>query len=160
MKKQISEYINHYITKHISHEDKLSDLSEFIHDFFNNMDDEYLEVKEAFYEALESFTGEIDEDMARAIIENLKKKDGSHSGMKWTVEEVETVCKQYDVRSKVEILGKRYDSVKFWIAMNYVYAVHFSINRSTTGYIDLAIDEMTNKNMCFDELVKNVFRKL
>lgn len=160
MKKKINEYVNHYIMKHLDHEEKIHNFSLFIEDFFCSMDEEYSDVKEAFYEELENFTEEIDEEMARAIVENLKRKDSTHSGMKWSVDEVDSVCKQYDVRTKVEALGKRYDPLKFWLSMNYVYAVHYSINRSTVGYIDLAIDEMTNKNICFDDLIKHVFKKI
>lgn len=160
MGKKINEYVNHYIMKHIDHEEKLNGFADFIHDFFNNMDDEYSDVKEAFYEELEEFTEEVDEEMAKAIVENLKKKDGTHSGMRWSMEETDSVSKQFDVKGKVELLGKRYDPMMFWVAMNYVYAVHCSVNRSTTGYVDLAIDEITNKNMCFDGLVKHMFKKI
>lgn len=158
--KRINEYIKKYLHKHSGHEEKMSHFADFIDGFFNSMDEEHMDIKEAFYEELEDFTEEVDEDMARAIINNLKKKDGAHVGMKWSMEEVESVCKQYDVRNKVEALGKHYDPVKFWLSMNYVYAVHCSVNRSTTGYVDLAIDEMTNKNICFDSLFKHVFKKI
>lgn len=160
MKKKINEYVKHYIDKHSGHEEKIHGFAMFLEDFFCNMSEEYYDVKEAFFDELENFTEEIDEEMATAIVQNLKKRDGSHVGMKWSMEEVEAVCKQYDVRNKVEMLGKHYEPMKFWLSMNYVYAVHNSINRTTPGYVDLAIDEMTNKNICFDSLFKHIFKKI
>lgn len=160
MKKKINNYIKHYLDKHSGHPEKVEGLAMFIEDFFHNMDEDYEDIKEAFYDELENFTVEVDEDMARAIVENLKKKDGTHSGMKWSMDEIDSVCKQYDVKNKVESLGKHYELMKFWVSMNYVYAVHFSVNRSIAGYVDLAIDEMTNKNFCFNDLVKHVFKKI
>jgi hypothetical protein len=56
--------------------------------------------------------------------------------------------------------GKTYDCLKFWVAMNYVYAVHYNINRTINGYIELAIDELTNRNICFDDLVKRISKKI
>jgi hypothetical protein len=76
------------------------------------------------------------------------------------LEEVESVAKQYDVKSKFEGTGKQCDLMKFWVAMNYVYASHYSINRTINGYIDLAVDELTNKNICFDSLLKKIFEKI
>jgi hypothetical protein len=160
MKKRINDYISKYLHKHIGHEGKYESFAMFIEDFFQNMEEEYDDVREAFYDELENFTEEVDEEMAHAIVDNLKRKDNTHSGAKWSMEEVETVCKQYDVKNKIESVGKHYDMLRFWISMNYVYAVHYNINRNLSGYVDLAIDEMTNKNMCFDDLVKHVFRKM
>lgn len=160
MKKKINEHIHHYLTKHSGNDEKIQNFAFFIESFFHDMDEDYSDIKEAFCEELEDFTDEVDESMVTAIVENLKRKDSIHSGVKWTIEETETVCKQYDVKNKVESLGKRYDPLKFWLSMNYVYAVHFSINRSVTGYVDLAIDEMTNKNICFDDVVKRMFKKI
>jgi hypothetical protein len=160
MKKRINDYISKYLHKHNGHEGKYESFAMFIEDFFQNMEEEYDDVREAFYDELENFTEEVDEEMAHAIVNNLKRKDGTHSGAKWNMEEVESVCKQYDIKNKVEAIGKHYDPLKFWVSMNYVYAVHYNINRNLSGYVDLAIDEMTNKNICFDDLVKHVFKKM
>lgn len=160
MKKKVSEYITKYLKKHHDHEEKVHEFATFVENFFQEMDEEFNDVRHAFYDELESFTDEIDEEMVFAIIENLKRKDGTVSGLKWTKEETETVCRQFDVKTKIESHGKHYEPLKFWLAMNYVYAVHFSVNRTTNGYIDLAIDELTNKNICFDDLVRKVFEKI
>ena len=69
------------------------------------------------------------------------------------------VAKQNGIPEKMEEHGKHYCSIKFWVAMNYVYAVHYNINRSTNGYIELALDELCNHNISFEDLVKKVVRK-
>jgi hypothetical protein len=160
MKKRINEYVTRYITKHHDNEEKLNHFAVFIEDFFQHMDEEYEDIKEAFYDELEEFTDEVDEEKLRAIVLNLKKKDGAHSGMKWSPEEVDSVAKQYEVESKIVAHGKHYDLHKFWFAMNYVYAVHCNVNRTVNGYVDLAVDEYVNKNICLDDLVKRVFKKI
>jgi hypothetical protein len=160
MKKTISESIHHYLTKHAGNDEKIEQFSEFIEQFFCDMEDEYSEVKAGFYMELEEFTDELDDEMLHELVESFRRKDGTHSGIKWTIEEVESVAKQYDVKSKLEGTGKECNVMKFWVAMNYVYAVHYSINRTINGYIDLAVDEYTNKNVCFDALLKKIFEKI
>jgi len=158
--KTISKHISDYIHKHIEHPDKIEELSELIENFFCNIDDELVDVKNEFVSELEDFTEEIDMEMMSAIVEHLKQKDGTVSGQKWSVEETTSVAKQYDVENKVTQHEKKFDQVKFWLAMNYVYAVHYSVNRTINGYVDLAIDEYCNKNICFDHLIKKVFEKI
>jgi hypothetical protein len=160
MKKSISEKINHYLKRHANNDEKMAEFSEFIEAFFHGMEEEYAEVKAGFYNELEDFTEELDEEMIHAIVEKFKRKDGTISGVKWTLEEIESVAKQYDVKAKLEGTGKPCDLLKFWVSMNYVYAVHYSINRTISGYIDLAVDEYTNKNICFDTLLKKIFEKI
>jgi hypothetical protein len=160
MKKTISENILQYIMKHHDNEEKITEFSEFIESFFCDMDEEYAEVKSGFYTELEDFTDELDEEMLHALVAAFKRKDGTVSGVKWTLDEIETVAKQYDVKSKFEGTGKKCDITKLWVAMNYVYAAHYSINRTLNGYIDLAVDELTNKNICFDSLLKRIFEKI
>jgi DNA-binding FrmR family transcriptional regulator len=160
MKKSIRENIHHYLTRHAGNEEKMEEFSEFIESFFCNMEEDYAEVKAGFYNELEDFTEELDEEMIHAMVEKFKRKDGTVSGIKWSLEEIEAVVKQYDVKSKFEGTGRSCDMHKLWIAMNYVYAVHYSINRTINGYIDLAVDECTNKNICFDALLKKIFEKI
>jgi hypothetical protein len=160
MKKSISEHIHHYLIKHAGNEEKMGEFSEFIEGFFCDMEEDYAEVKSGFYSELEDFTDELDEEMIHAVVEKFKRKDGTISGVKWSLEEIENVAKQYDVKSKLEGTGRSCDLLKFWVSMNYVYAVHYSINRTINGYIDLAIDEYTNKNICFDTLLKKIFEKI
>jgi hypothetical protein len=157
---KIKHHIHQYLEKHAAEMPKIEEFAEFVAEFFEGMDEEYKEVAMAFKEELEDFVFEIEEEVATFIVENLKKRDGTHAGMKWTREEVSTVAKQNDVERKVAASGKHYDCLKFWVAMNYVYAVHYNINRTTNGYIELAIDEITNKNICFEELLKKISKKL
>lgn len=160
MKKSVSDYIHGYITKHTGDEEKMEELTTFIQTFFEKMDEEYADVRTAFYSELEDFTEEVDEEMLIEIVENLKHRDGSHSGTKWIMEDVKNVAKQYNVQAKIEECGKKFDCMRFWFAMNYVFAVHYSVNRTINGYVDLAIDEYCNKNICFDDLVKRIFEKM
>jgi hypothetical protein len=148
------------VNKHTDHPEKMEELALFIHNFFENMDDEYHDVKEAFEEELEDLTSEIDEEMIVAILDNLKKKDGTRVGIRWTKEEIDMFCHQYDIKGKMEALKKEYDHLMFWFAMNYVHAVHNNPNRTLNGYIDLAIDEIANKNICVKELIKKIFKKI
>jgi hypothetical protein len=160
MKKKISEYINHYLVKHAGEEEKINDFAIFIEDFFTNVPEEHAIVHSDFYSEVENFTEEIDEEMISEVINCLRFKDGTFSGAKWSLEEAKAVVKQYDVKSKVEAIGKSFDCHKFWLALNYVYATHYSINRTINGYVDLAIDEYTNKNICFDSIIRTIFEKI
>jgi hypothetical protein len=160
MKKTISEHIQKYITKHAGEEEKLNQFAIFIEDFFSNIPEEHEDVHEEFYIEIENFANEIDEEMIIEIIENLRHKDGTVSGAKWSLEEAKSVVKQYDVKNKIETNAKSFDCHKFWLALNYVYAVHYSINRTINGYIDLAIDEYCNKNICFDTTIRKIFEKI
>jgi hypothetical protein len=160
MKKTIGEFINTYLVKHAGNEEKITEISTFIDDFFKGLHEDHAEVHNDFYYLIEDFTEEIDEEMISEVIANLRHKDGTLSGAKWTLEDAQSVAKQYDVKAKIEAAGKSFDCHKFWLALNYVYAVHYSINRTINGYIDLAIDEYTNKNICFDTVIKKIFEKI
>lgn len=160
MKKNIGKVISTYLEKHAGHTEKIKEFSNFIEGFFDGMEEDYQDVKDAFYDEVEDFTEEVDETMIRAIIDNLRKRDGTVTGLKWSIDETESVCRQYDAKNKIEVLGKTYDPLKFWFAMNYVYAVHNSVNRTVNGYVELAIDEIMNKNICLEDLVKRIFKKM
>jgi hypothetical protein len=160
MKKKISEFINNYLVKHAGEEDKINGFAVFVEDFFSSIPDEHAIIHSDFYSEVENFTEEIDEEMITEVVECLRHKDGTLSGAKWSLEEVKNVVKQYDVKAKIEAIGKTFDCHKFWFALNYVYAVHYSINRTINGYVDLAIDEYTNKNICFDKVIRHMFEKI
>jgi hypothetical protein len=160
MKKKISEFIHGYLVKNASDEEKIENFSKFIEEFFENIPEDHSIVHSDFYSEVENFTEEIDEEMIIAIMDCLRHKDGTYSGTKWSLEEAKTVVKQYDVKNKIESFGKTFDCHRFWFALNYVYAVHYSVNRTINGYIDLAIDEYTNKNVCFDAIIRKIFEKI
>lgn len=160
MKKKINELIKGYLVKHAGEEEKIEEFSMFIEEFFDKKHEEHPEVHTSFYAEVEDFVEEVDEEMITAVVTELRHKDGSLSGAKWSLEDAMTVAKQYDVKTKVESCGCKHDCHKFWFAMNYVYAVHYSINRTINGYVDLAIDEICNKNVCFDKIIKKIFEKI
>lgn len=160
MKKKISEHISNYLMKHAGEEEKIMAFSNFIDDFFTNVPEDYSMIHHEFYSEIENFTEEIDEEMITEVIGSLRHKDGSISGEKWSLEDAKNVVKQYDVKNKIDSHGKHFDCHKFWLALNYVYAVHYSINRTINGYVDLAIDEYTNKNICFDSIIRKIFEKI
>lgn len=160
MKKKISEYISNYLVKHAGDEEKIGEFSTFIENFFTAIPEEYSAVNAEFHTEVENFTEEIDEEMLTEIVACLRHKDGTLSGAKWALDETKNVAKQYDVKTKVENCGKTFDCHKFWFALNYVYAVHYSINRTINGYVDLAVDEMCNKNVCFDAIIRKIFEKM
>jgi hypothetical protein len=157
---KIKHNIHEYLKKHGTDNTKLENFAEFIENFFESAEEGYMDMAEAFCEELEEFVFELDEEMAAEIVNALVRRDGTPSGMKWSHSETDIVAKQNAIPEKIEAIHKRYDSVKFWLAMNYVYAVHYNINRTVNGYIELAMDEMTNKNICFDELIKGITKKL
>lgn len=160
MKKNISEYAKNYLTKHATDEEKIHEFAEFLQNFFCNLDEDYADIATGFAAEIEDFTEEIDEEMIKEIVENLKQKDGTIVGAKWTMEDTESVAKQYDAKNKIQAIGKKYDALRFWLALNYVYATHYSPSRTINGYVDLAVDEYTNKNICFDTLIKKIFEKM
>jgi hypothetical protein len=160
MKKKMSEHIQKYLLKHMSEEEKLSNFAAFIENFFENIPEEYDDIHTDFYVEIENFTNEIDEEMIIEAATLLRYKNGELAGAKWSLEEVKNVVKQYDVKAKIEACSKEFDCYKFWFALNYVYAVHYSVNRTINGYIDLAIDEYCNKNICFDSTIRKIYEKV
>jgi len=101
LKKNISDYVEMYLKKHSADEDKLHDFSHFLEKFFDSIKEEYEDISIGFLNEVEDFTEEIDEEMMREIVENLRQKDGSVIGAKWSIEETENVSKQYDGKNKV-----------------------------------------------------------
>lgn len=160
MKKKLSKHISDYLTKHTGDEAKIAAFGDFIDGFFAGMDEEYSDVVHAFEEEVEDFTEEVTTEMIAAIIENLKHRDGTLSGMKWSMDETSGLVSQYDIKNKMEQCGKHYCAEKFWFAMNYVYAVHYSLSRTLNAYVELAIDELCNKNICIDDMIKRIFEKI
>jgi hypothetical protein len=157
---KIKHNIHEYLKKHGTDSTKMEDFAVFVDNFFTNVEEGYHDIAEAFCEELEDFVYEIDEEMAVEILNSFVRRDGTPSGMKWSLAETDAVAKQNMVAEKIESVHKRYDNIKFWLAMNYVYAAHYNINRTTNGYIELAIDELTNRNVCFDDLLKKISKNL
>lgn len=157
---KIKKHIDSFFEKYANDKERIGKFSEFVENFFHEMPEEYYDVKEAFEEELEEIVDEIDEEMVKTIVENLRFRDGKISGERWTKEETINYCRQYDAKNKIKELGKEPDELYFYFAMNYVYAVHNDANRTINGYVNLAIDEITNKNLCISHLIKKIFKKI
>ena len=94
--------------------------------------------------------------LGNEIIAKFKQRDGSLSGMKWSYIDVESLAKQYDICTKIVSYGHDYNPLHFWFTMNYVYATHYNPSRTIMGYIELALDEYCNKNVCFKKYMKYI----
>lgn len=152
--KMIKEKILEFISKNKEDHEKLEAFATFIDDYFPD------EEKKTFTKKLNDALGEVDEDDVCEIIKELKRRDGTLSGMKWGKLEADSVATQYNLRSKFREYGHEYDCLTFWFAINYVYATHYNINRSLSGYVELAIDEIMNKNVCLEEYMKKMIEKI
>ena len=156
MKKSIGEMIVEYIRNQSEHNDKIDGLTTVI----DNILDKDENIKSVMYNDITEYTDEVDDETIKAIVEKLRRRDGTLSGVRWSMEETCTLATQYDVENKTKLCGKIYSDIKFWFAMNYVFAVHYSITRTINGFVELAIDEMCNKNVCFDDIIKRIFEKI
>jgi len=160
MTKRINETLSNYIIKHLDDQEKIKELTTFIEAFFVDLGDDFEDIKEIFAEELNEYTYEVTEEELDEAAKKLVRKDGTISGIKWDHEEIENVIKQYGVKEKFTELKCRFCPLYFWFAMNYVYATHYNTNRTLTGYIELAIDELCNKNVCFDHILKDISKHI
>ena len=154
MTKKINEIMSSYILKHKDDEEKMIELSKFVEAFFTDLGDDFDDVKEIFAESLCDYTYEISEEEIDAAVSKLMRKDGVVTGVKWTKPEIESIIKQYSIKDKFTEIGCSFKELYFWAAMNYVFATHFNTNRTIAGYIELAVDELCNKNIDFDHILK------
>lgn len=160
MTKQVSHTLVKYFEKYGTDTEKMKDFSEFIEKLICGMESEYDDIKEYFISEIHEFTYEIDEEVVTKVISKLKHKDDTESGCKWSSDETVNVIKQYGVKEKIESFGCKFNPVTFYFAMNYVYAVHHSVNRTLNGYIDLAVDELLNKNVSFKNLICEILENV
>jgi uncharacterized protein with WD repeat len=155
---KIKTAVSNYLHKYGHDEEKVNEFAEFLEMFFHDAPEEHHEMVSEFEDEIEDFVWEISDEELMAAIENLKRRDGTHSGIKWTHDETCLAAKQFGVEAKIKELKKgHFESLKFWFAMNYVYAVHYKSDKSLSCYVELAIDELTNKNVHFDDIIKSVF---
>lgn len=153
---KISEKVAAYLKRNADHPEKIDKFAEFLENFFKDLEEEDMEIREAFEEDVEDFVYEITEEKLYMVMKKFKHKDNTVSGIKWTKEEVASVVNQYDIKNRIITYGKDFCDLHFWFAMNYVYATHYNPNRSTSGYVELAMDEYCNKNMSFKEVIKKM----
>ena len=147
----VSQQIIEYIDKCKDCPEKIEKLAEFIEKFF--MDAE-ADVKAAFIDELDEFVCGINKETLEHIMRKFKHRDGAIAGMKWGCDDIMTSVKQYDITAKIETYGFEYNPLHFWFTMNYVYATHFNQSRSIQGYLELAIDEYCNQNVCFKKYLR------
>lgn len=142
---KISEQISEHIANIKECPEKIAAFSEFIEKFMDDAEDD---MKIAFAQELDDIICGLTESGLGKLIEGFVHRDGTAAGMHWKRSDIDEVTKQNDIIAKVESYGKEYSPMHFWVAMNYAYAVHFNPSRSTAGYIELAIDEYCNRNIC------------
>lgn len=147
----------HYLKKHHGDEvafEKMGDLFEDL--ICNDLKENHREMYNVFMENFHSLTDQItDEDICEAI-EHLHRKDGI-VGPKWSKDEVISVMHQFNVREKTT---EHFSDVEFWAAMNYAFASHAAPNKTMSAYIDLAMDELFDKNVCFKKKMKFIIEKI
>jgi recombinational DNA repair protein RecT len=156
---KISHHLQHFTEKHPHDIDKMTELQEMIGSFFDHRVyekdyDMYVEFKEE----LEDFVYELTDEIIIETASYLKRKDG-FVGPKWSREEVESVAKQFDAENKVKSHDKEYCPILFWFAMNYAYATHSALNKTISVYIDLAVDELTDKNICIKDKIREIHKR-
>lgn len=149
----ISKCINEYIEKHKTEPEKIKQMSDFIEKFFMELEPEDIDIRDAFVESLGDFSNEITHENIERIIKELRHRDNSVSGEKWSCDEINQIISQYDVKNKISTYNIDFCREYFWYAMNYVYAAHYNISRTMAGYAELAIDEYCNKNMCLKKYI-------
>jgi hypothetical protein len=147
MKKQIK----HYIARHHGDPDSMEPLMDLFEDLVcdelkHNHPELYHEFMEEFNELMNEIT---EEDIINAV-GMLMKKDGTR-GPKWAREETDSLIHQFNIREKA---GKKFEDIDFWFAMNYAFANHSAPNKTISAYIDLALDEMLDKNVCFKKKIR------
>jgi hypothetical protein len=114
------------------------------------------ELHDEFMEEFLLITDAITDEEIEEAVCNLCRKDGTR-GAKWTREETDTVIGQFNIRDKAL---KEFSNIEFWFAMNYAFAVHGAPNKTISTYIDLALDEMFDKNVCFKTKVRILNEKI
>lgn len=156
---KISHHLQQFTEKHPHDIEKMVELQELIGNFFDReVYEKAYDLYADFKEELEDFVYELTEEIIVEAASFLKRKDG-FTGAKWTREEVDSVAKQFDAEMKVKSHDKDYDPLLFWFAMNYAYATHSALNKTISVYIDLAVDEMTDKNVCIKEKIREIHRR-
>lgn len=148
------DHLKEYLLTHSSDEHKISAYTDFMHSVISKAPED---MRVVFYEDLEDFLDEINHEKIEHAIHHMHRKDGT-IGMKWSCEETESVAKQYDICNRLKALGREYSKDCWWFAMNYAYAVHSSAAKSTSNYVDLAIDELTNPVIKMKHIVRDLLK--
>jgi hypothetical protein len=148
MKKEI----RHYIERHHGNPDSMEPLMELFEELVcEELKTENPELYIEFMEEFNELMNEITEEDIHDAVASLIKKDGTR-GAKWSREETDSLIGQFNIRDRV---GRdRFEEIDFWFAMNYAFANHSAPNKTVSSYIELAIDEMLDQNVCFNKKIR------
>ena len=139
-----------YVARHPSVE-QMEDLGDLLEELIDvELKENHHEIYVEFMEEFDEIIDEITEEDIIFAAEHLCRKDGS-KGPKWSREETDKLIGQFGIRDKAH---KEFTEVGFWFAMNYAFATHASPNKTISVYIDLALDELQDKNVCFKHKIK------
>lgn len=151
---KIKEMIYDYLETNHGDLNKMEEFSEFICDYFKKIKEENKYIYYDFKKELDTFTFEIDEDIIEEAILHLERKDGKE-GKKWEITDTDGVAKQYGIFEKHPEL----DPLIWYFALNYTYAVHYHGDRTIGDYVDLACEEIADKNICIISKIKHLYNK-
>lgn len=150
------EHLKEYLMTYSDDEHKIHEFIDFMYDVMGRTP---VDMANKFYDELDDFLDEITHEKIEHVLSHLHRKDGV-VGIKWSLEETKTVAKQYDVRTKLKNHGREYDDDCWWFALNYAYAVHYCVSKSITNYVDIAIDEITNKNIKMKHIIRHMLNNI
>lgn len=151
---KIYEMIYNYIEEHHDDLSKMEKLSKFMHDYFKDVKEKHPEIYHDFKEELDDFTFEIDDEVIEHSIGKLSRKDGK-IGKKWEKEDTTAVGKQYGIFTK----NAEITNMIWYFALNYTYAVHYRTDRTIAEYVELACEEIADKNICIEGKIKHLYNK-
>jgi hypothetical protein len=150
------EHLKEYLLTYSGDERKVQDFIDFMYDA---MDRTPVDMVNKFYDELDDFLDNITHEKIEHLLTHIIRKDGV-VGIKWSCEETKSVAKQYDVINKLKNHGVTYNDDCWWFALNYAYAVHYCVSKSVSNYVDIAIDELTNKNIKMKYLIRHMLEQL
>ena len=151
---RIKELLKDYRFEHLGEKDvhKVEKFYEFLDEYFVELKEKHHDVYDDFKEQLHDFVYEVDPEMVHDAVQKLIRKDGV-VGAKWSKDDTNAVAKQYGLPAK----RVEFDACVFYFAMNYVFAVHYSPDRTITHYVDLALDEIDDRNVCIKDKIREVY---
>ena len=150
---KIKNLLYGYIKKYHDNIDKLNDLADFFNNHFDKIKDIHTELYDELKDDLEKFAFVIDENVITKAIDNLQRKDGK-TGKKWEKEDTSTVAKQYGIFTKHSEITPEI----WYFALNYTYAVHYHIDRILSEYVELACEEIADRNICIKSKIYHLYK--
>lgn len=151
---RIKELLKDYRLGHLDEKDeaRIKKFYEFLDEYFVELKEEHHEIYEHFKTELHEFVYEVDSEMVHEAVKKLVRRDGT-VGPKWTKDDTNAVAKQYNLHTK----RVEFDACIFYFAMNYVYAVHFTPEKTITHYVDIALEEIDDRNVCIKDKIREVY---